>query len=108
VSKGSDQFAKLKADPQRYARYKSRMRAAWKRYALRHSISERRAERYFRNRGRRREEEGNFRFAGLAIVNADKLANDRTRFAHPGARRESELEKLADEILKKSGHVKPA
>jgi len=102
VSKSSDQFAKLKADPQRYAHYKRRMRAAWKRYALRHSVSERRAEKYFRDRGRRREEEGNFRFAGLAIVNADQIANDRTRFAHRGARREDELVRLADEILRKA------
>jgi Skp family chaperone for outer membrane proteins len=75
------------------------MRAAWKRYAQRHSVPERRAEKYFRNRGRRQEEENRFHFAALGIVNADQIANDRTRFQHRGARYESEIERIANEIL---------
>ena len=57
-----------------------------------------------RNRHRKREEidagEMRERFAGLSIVTRDRLANDRTRFVHAGARYERQIERLADEILK--------
>ena len=96
-----EQFRAIKADPEKYALHKARSRAAWKKYAaVKGQI--RRAERYFRFRGRgsAQQEEKNARWAGLSVVNAANVNADDTVWRHPGARRESEIQDVTDRFLR--------
>src|SRR4029077_10628234 len=96
-----EQFAALKRDPEKYAAYKAKMRAAWKKHAAKRNVYEARREKYFRFRGRgkAREEESAIRWAGLSVVSARQIDRDDTVFRHHTAPRTEAISELADRFL---------